>query len=114
VRALVLGALLALGWPALAQDAPSGHVEELDVDGDGVISRAEFRVRMAHAFIALDADDDDRLSPEDLAVVLAPDAFAALDTDADGFVSRAEFDARTRADFAAADLDASGALEPAE
>ncbi len=113
-RALALAgaALLALAVPAAGLDLTMEHVEIVDINGDGAISRDEYRVFVSNAFIELDADGDNYLDPADLDGIAAEGVFAKLDADGDGRVSRMEYDAHVLGEFDAADLDSDGLLSP--
>jgi len=51
------------------QDLQLRHLLKQDVDGDGEVSRAEARGRVARAFETLDKDDSEALSVGELAVL---------------------------------------------
>ncbi len=108
-----VAALFLIGTPALAQDAPltEAHLAAIDIDGDGSVSKTEYRIFMSDVFLLLDTDYDGRLSQADLADVISADQFAATDADGDGAVTWAEFDAQTLVDFDAADQDGNGSLD---
>lgn len=112
-RALVaaLAALMALPVaPAMAEDLTFEQIEAIDIDEDGIITIAEYRVFASNAFIELDTDHDNHLDQDEVAGFADEALFAAIDTDGDGRVSRMEFDAHLLADFHAADLDDDGQL----
>ena len=87
------------------------HLAALDLDGDGAVGMAEYRIFMSDAFILLDTDNDGALLPADVAGVLTVEQFASVDADRDGTVTWAEFDAQIRRDFDAADGNANGVLD---
>lgn len=111
-RQIALAALLALGAGAVQAASPgmtSDHLTVVDLNGDGAVDKAEYRVMASNVFILLDVDHDNKLTPEEaksIPVVL----FEQMDLDRDGFASRAEYDDQILADFVAADVDGDGLL----
>jgi hypothetical protein len=63
--------------------------EDLDSDGDDLVSSDEFAAPAEERFVALDADGNDALSLDEFAAP-ASEKFGELDTDGDGFVSEEE------------------------
>ena len=111
VRALA-GKLRTLG-PGLGN---AERFREMDKDGDGKISRAEF-TGPAPLFDRVDADKDGFITRAEATRFAAANApggqvanrFKAMDKDGDGKVTRAEFTGPPGV-FAAADADGDGAL----
>lgn len=95
---------------ALENTMTEGHLDMLDLDKDGAVDVTEYRVYTSNAFIALDADNDDKLAPADVASFLPDVLFEAMDKDADGIVTRTEYDTQVLLDFHAADADKNGVL----
>jgi hypothetical protein len=114
-RHIAIAALLALGAGAAQAAGPAetdlttDHLTVADLDGDGAVSKTEYRVMASNVFIVIDADNDNKLTPAE-APAVNPALFTAMDQDADGLVSRAEYDVQVLADFDAADLDGNGLL----
>lgn len=106
VLALIAG--IGLAETALA-DITTDHLAIADLDGNGEVSLAEYRVMTSNVFILLDADATDTLTTEESGDIL-PDLFAAIDGNGDGVVDRIEYDTQMLADFQAADLDGNGLL----
>jgi len=105
-------AIFAFATPLLAQQAPLGesHLNALDGDGDGAISKTEFDEFTNYAFDAMDTNNDGALSPDEVDDHVVGDAFKMLDDDGDGSVSSSEFSSQMQDDFAAADKDGDGIL----
>lgn len=122
---------------AEAKAEASARLRSIDADGNGVLTRAEFRAyreqardgRRSERFEAIDADRDGQITPSELsshqhAMVDRHGGkhFATLDTDGNGVVSREEFaaaperlqQARKDARFARADRDGDGAISREE
>ena len=97
--------------PIWAQsEMTQAHLEALDANEDGAVSRDEFDAFSARTFERLDADSDRSLSASELAGSAIEGALSDLDADGDGAVSRQEFGRQMSADFAAADQDGDGAI----
>lgn len=67
--------VLAGSWVAIAQDQSSGLFQQLDRNGDGMISKeeAETSPSLTWSFDLVDADGDGSLSPSEFAAVLGND-----------------------------------------
>jgi Ca2+-binding EF-hand superfamily protein len=131
----LLGVLLLAG-PAAAEsgsdDLPAARAfDQLDRDGDGAITRAEFALARDSEFTRLDADRDGfisraefvdrRLPRSDLPSARVEDLrrtllarFAALDANGDGRISQAEYTANGRLLFQRLDRDGDGRITRAE
>lgn len=113
-----LMAALLLASPALgfAQTNPQGMTYEqfnqIDKDGSGTISEAEYHQFMEGAFKELDADKNNSLSPNETAQILTTEQFSQVDADGNGRISRQEFLDHVMADFHRHDSDGDGELHP--
>lgn len=122
-------ALILTGLAVQASDRPGRGAAfiELDRDGDGGITRAEFEARGAVRFDRADADADGLLSAEELTAAMTAgmtrrvDALLArLDTSGDGMISAEELaqarDGRRAGAgmFERLDADADGAISAEE
>ncbi len=90
----------ALSWlaalPILAAgDKPLQAFKTLDSDGSGKVDRTEQAINKVSVLDLFDADDDNRLTPQE--IDLSTEAFAAADRNGDGVISSIEF---VDADFA--------------
>ena len=103
---------LLLSTQAFAQDVimDQSDLEALDKDGDGIVSKQEYKGFTRFAFTTIDADNDGALSPDEVGVFLAGDAFSILDDDRSGSVSEGEFMSQMDEDFATGDKDGDGVL----
>jgi len=113
IFAAALSLLIGSGL-AIAQQAPAmheGHLDQLDSDNDGGVSRAEYQTFMSAGFARLDSNGDGVLVQSELTGVLAPEHFATLDANGDGRVSRSEFMNQVMRDFASADRGGDGQLK---
>jgi hypothetical protein len=109
LAATALSVLAAGTAQAAAPAIGEGHLAVFDIDSDGAVSLAEYRITTSNVFILLDTDNDNMLTATEAGEI--PEAlFVAMDTDGDGMTSRAEYDVQMIADFEAADLDADGLL----
>lgn len=129
VRALILLAAIVHPTAALASDAPTTtdlrallQGEEADADGDGLLSRAEFRTRRAAAFPSLDTDGSGKLSQSEFVAAIAPVkgkfvakmGFSRADANGDGRVDLAEWNALPTEGFDRADQNRDGVLDASE
>lgn len=120
-----------------AKATVSARLRAIDADGDGVLTREEYRAhreaarseRHAARFEAIDADGNGRITEAELdthlralAVRRGDRRFAVVDTDGDREISRQEYDAAAQrlreagrdAWFARIDADGSGSIDRAE
>ena len=107
-------ALLIGSGLAFAQQAPAmheGHLDQLDSDDNGGVSRAEYQAFMTAGFAKLDSNGDGVLVQSEVTEVLTPEQFAAIDADGDGRASRDEFLNQVMRDFASADRGGDGQLK---
>jgi Ca2+-binding protein (EF-Hand superfamily) len=121
---LTAAALLAAG-PALAQaqDAIgqlSAQFARIDTDGDGAISRGEFRALQAARWTQIDRNGDGYLTEDDFPRIAAARAsaqlaaMASVDADGDGRISRDELLDGPAPLFQQADQDGDGLVTRAE
>ena len=106
MRALTL---LLLCSPALASAFPNAPAEQLarvDSDGDGKVSRAEYRAWMGRGFRAMDVNGDGVLQPQELPPGTSFRRGQAL--------TLAEHEARVNARFDLQDVDGDGFLDVQE
>lgn len=99
---------------AEAQQAPrlrEGHLNRLDTNKDGSVSRAEYEAFMRIAFAKLDSNGDDFIIPNDVANILTGKQFSDADANNDGRLSRGEFLSQVMQDFTNADRDGDGLLK---
>ena len=83
-----------------------------DYDGDGKISKEEFRNQAARTAFSADKNKDGFI--DDSEFKLTPDQRKAMDTNGDGKVSVEEFQAGQLAGFAALDKNGDGFLDADE
>jgi hypothetical protein len=99
---------------AIAQQAPAiheGHLNQLDSNKNGGVSRAEYQTFMTAGFARLDSNGDGVLVESEGANVLTPEQLSSLDVNRDGRVSRNEFMTQVMKDFASADRGGDGQLK---
>lgn len=110
IAAIVAAACIAT--PIWAQsEMTQGHLEALDTNGDGAVSREEFDAFAARTFQQLDRNSDRMLSESEVEGSPLAGSMSDLDADGDGMVSRQEFGRQMSADFAAADKDGNGMID---
>ncbi|WP_439529994.1 EF-hand domain-containing protein [Pannonibacter sp.] len=96
------------------------NFERLDLDGDGAISRAEFREVQLARWLQIDRNGDGFLTVDDFPSIAADRAkaqlagIAYLDTDGDGQFSQSEFVDGEAPLFRRADRNGDGVLTRAE
>lgn len=91
ISLMMLGAAL-IAVPVVA--APGG-MQKGDVDGNGVLSRAEAQASAIQMFAKMDVNKDGKLDATDRAAKRAEmqaDRFARLDANKDGSISKSEWD----------------------
>jgi hypothetical protein len=99
---------------AIAQQAPAmheGHLNQLDTDKSGGVSRTEYQTFMTGAFAKLDSNGDGVLVQSEVTNVVTPQQFSALDANGDGRVSSNEYMDQVMKDFASADRGGDGQLK---
>jgi Ca2+-binding EF-hand superfamily protein len=106
---LLVGSGLAIAQQA--QSMHEGHLNQVDTNNDGGVSRAEYQTFMTTGFARLDGNGDGVLVESEVANVLTPDQFSSLDANNDGRVSRNEFMDQVMEDFASADRGGDGQLK---
>ncbi len=123
--ALLVTAVSFAAFPALAQSqdpmqALLANFDRIDIDGDGVISRAEFRNVRAVRWTQIDRNGDGYLGDDDFPRLAARRArtqlaeIAHLDTNGDGRISQSEFLDGPLPLFEQADRNADGVLTRSE
>ncbi|MDE0588989.1 EF-hand domain-containing protein [Halocynthiibacter sp. C4] len=103
------------------------NIEEIDTNGDGMISQEEIAAHQAARFKAMDTDGDGKISSEEMAAQAdkkraerkenrSERMIKALDKDGDGLVSEEEMQARSMGDdmFEKLDTDGDGLLSMEE
>lgn len=98
---------------ALAQQASpmhESHLDLIDQDQNGSVSRAEYLRFMSAAFDKLDTDGDGYLRQADVSSLLPSGQFASMDSNGDTRVDRNEFTARVTRNFQSADKNGDGHL----
>ncbi len=106
MRALTL-LLLCSPAPASAfPNAPAEQLARVDSDGDGKVSRAEYRAWMGRGFRAMDVNGDGVLQPQELPPGTSFRRGQAL--------TLAEHEARVNARFDLQDVDGDGFLDVQE
>ncbi len=122
---LLVAAFSVSAWPAPAQSQDAiqqllANFDRIDVNGDGVISRAEFQMVRAERWMQIDRNGDGYLSEDDFPRWAARRArtqlaeIAFLDGNDDGRTSKDEFLNGPAPLFTWADLDSDGALTRSE
>lgn len=104
------GLMLATGTAA-AQQIHEAHLQQLDADGNGVASKAEYEAFMNSAFDHLDANKNGSLTAQEASSVLSAEQFATVDANKNGRITRQEFINQVMTDFAAADRNKDGRLQ---
>ncbi|WP_353645192.1 EF-hand domain-containing protein [Mesorhizobium sp. WSM2239] len=94
-----------------AQPMHEGHLNQIDTNDDGGVSRAEYQTFMTTSFARLDGNRDGVLVESEVADVLTPEQLSSLDSNRDGRVSRNEFMNQVMRDFASADRRRDGYLK---
>ena len=122
---LLMTALAFATSPSLAQSQdPTQQIlanfDRIDSNGDGVISRAEYRAVQAARWPQIDRNGDGYLAEDDFPRIAAQRArtqlghVAYLDTDGDGRISRTEFLDGPAPVFRRADRNGDGVLTRSE
>jgi hypothetical protein len=106
---LLVGSGLAIAQQA--QSMHEGHLNQLDRNKNGGVSRAEYQTFMTAGFARLDSNGDGVLVESEGANVLTPEQLSSLDVNRDGRVSRNEFMTQVMKDFASADRGGDGQLK---
>lgn len=88
---------------------PQALFKLLDGDGNGELSRAEWRENIMAVFFIRDANHDLKLSPDELPG-LKQELFDAADLNGDGFLSGYEFNQAAFTQFGEADVDKAGTI----
>lgn len=109
---LALPLFVVFAAPLAAQQVSlnEGHLNALDKNGDGEISKSEYDTFSGFAFEKMDKDGNNALSPDEVDDHLIGDAFDMLDDDGNGTVSADEFSTQMDEDFNASDKDGDGIL----
>jgi len=106
---LILGAIPLF---ACLTTATMASAAQGDYDGDGVVSREEFRNRVARTAFAADKNQNGFIEPDEYKLTDAQRR--AMDANGDGKVSVEEFQAGQLAGFDALDKNKNGKLEASE
>lgn len=125
-RTIIAASLMSAGAvPALAQSQDPiqqvlANFDRIDINGDGVISSAEYRTIQVGRWPQIDRNGDGFLTLEDVPRIAAGRAraqleqIAYLDANGDGRISQSEFLDGPPPVFRRADSDADGALTRSE
>jgi hypothetical protein len=108
------GALLAGGFPAMAQSNHVSLIKRFDTDNDGTVDLAEVKKAASDLFVKLDRDHDGTLDKRELSRRLSAKELAAADPDHDGTLTKDEYLAVVEQRFRAADADHDGKLNAKE
>tara|TARA_R110000851_G_scaffold333550_1_gene516030 strand:- start:59578 stop:59952 length:375 start_codon:yes stop_codon:yes gene_type:complete len=110
-----LAGLASVG-PAMAQNQNQQggltpeHFAQLDRDGSGGVSKAEYEQFMRDSYRKMDANGDKRLTRNETANVLTTEQFDIVDVNKDGALTEEEFMAQVSRDFDRYDYDKDGVL----
>lgn len=99
---------------AVAQQAPAiheGHLNQIDTNKSGGVSKAEYQTFMTAAFTKIDVNGDGSMTQSEVTKVLTADQLSSMDANKDGSVSRDEFMRQVMKDFASADRGGDGQLK---
>ncbi|RII83159.1 EF-hand domain-containing protein [Neopusillimonas maritima] len=86
------------------------HFAQLDRDGSGGVSKAEYEQFMRESYTKMDANGDKRLTKNETANVLTSEQFDSVDVNKDGVVTEEEFMTQVSRDFDRYDYDKDGVL----
>ncbi len=87
------------------------HLDAIDKNNDGFLSKEEFDAFSDYAFQAMDEDKNGTLVADETRPHFAIDHFSKMDKNGDNQVTRDEFGAQMADDFSAADQDGNGQLD---
>ena len=107
-------ALLAGGFPAMAQSNHVSLIKRFDTDNDGTVDLAEAKKAASELFDKLDRDRNVTLDKRELSRRLSAKELAAADPDHDGTLTKDEYLAVVEQRFRAADADHDGKLDAKE
>lgn len=117
--ALPLAAMLwTLPVHAATPPATSGsslsreHFDQIDTDGSGSISEAEYMQFMEKAFKKLDTDGSGGLTLDEVKTLLTPEQFSTVDRNNDGKITLDELLEHVMAEFHQYDTNEDGKLQP--
>ncbi|WKL56696.1 hypothetical protein Q1W73_13605 [Asticcacaulis sp. ZE23SCel15] len=123
---LLIAGALSLTVPSLAQAAPRFEADQIkravqemskaDINGDGMITRAEFSVWRGAQFDRMDRNSDGYVSEKDArlgrkAKDRLAQALSIYDTNRDGRISRTEFAQGPTRGFDQLDRDSNGVID---
>jgi len=106
-----LGAAAPVSAKTAAGALHEAHLKAVDADGNGAVSKSEYRTYMDAGFAKLDKNGDGVLGADELSGILAVEQFAVIDVDKNGRVTRAEYTEQVLKDFDAADRSKDGELK---
>ena len=122
--AAFLGMVAITALPCAAQTLPANataHFETLDSNKDGLVSKSEYE--SSGLFAQMDANDDNRISADELEAILGPqldgtpsaaDRIRVADGNADGELTDEEFRRNAEMQFGRIDGNSDGYLDLAE
>ncbi|MBC7203548.1 MAG: EF-hand domain-containing protein [Pusillimonas sp.] len=114
IFAAMAGIVIAGPASAQSQNQQGGltpeHFAQLDRNGSGGVSKAEYEQFMRESFAKMDANGDKRLTKNETVNVLTAEQFDSVDVNKDGVVTEEEFMAQVTRDFDRYDYDKDGVL----
>lgn len=128
---IVAGALALAGLPSAFAGDAGAKLKEMDADGDGRVTRAEYAAGAQMKFAKLDTNGDGVVSPEEVSAgarkktsklkfwekddkASGSEMVSAFDQNTDGQITRDEQQVGVETKFAALDTNKDGALTESE
>lgn len=128
---IVAGGLALATLPSVFAGDAGAKFKDMDANGDGRVTRAEYAAGQQAKFAKLDTNADGAISPEEVSAGLqkktsklkfwakddnasGTEMLSAFDQNTDGQITRAEFESGAEARFAGLDTDKDGALTEQE